>query len=33
VARQEILVLPAPCFHVTFTTDHAINVCYRATGR
>jgi hypothetical protein len=26
VARQEILVLPAPYFHVTFTTDHAINV-------
>jgi len=25
VARQEILVLPAPYFHVTFTTDHAIN--------
>jgi len=26
VARQEILVLPVPYFHVTFTTDHAINV-------
>ena len=26
VARQEILVLPVSYFHVTFTTDHAINV-------
>jgi hypothetical protein len=26
VARQEILELPIPYFHVTFTTDHAINV-------
>ncbi len=26
VARQEILELPVPYFHVTFTTDHAINV-------
>jgi len=26
VARQEILVLPVPYFHVTFTTDHAINI-------
>ena len=25
VARQEKLVLPVPYFHVTFTTDHAIN--------
>ena len=25
VARQEILELPIPYFHVTFTTDHAIN--------
>jgi len=26
VARQEILVLPVSYFHVTFTTDHGINV-------
>lgn len=25
VARQEVLVLPIPYFHITFTTDHALN--------
>jgi len=30
VARQEIVRLPVPYFHVTFTTDHAINALFPA---
>ncbi|MCP5017327.1 MAG: transposase, partial [Ketobacter sp.] len=33
VARQEILELPIPYFHVTFTTDHAINVLIPANQK
>jgi len=33
VARQEILELPAPYFHVTFTTDHALNVLIPANQK
>ncbi|MCP4949002.1 MAG: transposase [Aestuariibacter sp.] len=33
VARQEILELPVPYFHVTFTTDHAINVLITANQK
>ncbi len=33
VARQEILELPVPYYHVTFTTDHAINVLIPANQK
>jgi len=33
VARQEILELPLPYFHVTFTTDHAINALIPANQK
>lgn len=33
VARQEILELPIPAFHVTFTTDHALNVLIPANQK
>jgi len=33
VAKQEKLVLPVPCFHVTFTTDHALNGLIEANQR
>ena len=33
VARQEILELPVPYFHVTFTTDHALNVLIPANQK
>ena len=33
VARQKILELPIPYFHVTFTTDHALNVLIPANQK
>jgi hypothetical protein len=33
LARQEVLLLPVPYFHVTFTTDHAINKLVGANRR
>ncbi len=33
LARQEVKLLPIPCFHVVFTTDHAINALAQVNKR